>query len=192
MCAHTLRAHTVPALCFVHTHAHTHAQRLQGEFAWDELVGTLRKVAVIAGVPPPSAFRMYDVSLLLDRVPYQGTDLAAERAFFQSNPSKGEVINWPLLADFFGPCSMPQSKRDAAAKSGQVNKPGVLPSVCTHTMPAFPRSTLWRAWVAITLCPLQWDSDDMPAKIAQLHELMTQQSAIPTVVYIHDEQGVDR
>lgn len=126
-------------------------------FAYDALVASLTAVAANHSLKLPTTFKLVDVSLLVGLDPKESGDLKLEEDFFKANPTKGYLINWPLITDLIGPCIVSEHTRIKEATDGH------------------------------------WDLDDLPAKVPVLRSLLhTEGSAMPIVIYVHCEAGVDR
>lgn len=66
-------------------------------FDISQLTQTLKKEASTAGHPLPEQFRIIDISLLRDTLPfYEAIQAHSEKSFFKQHPELGKVINIPL------------------------------------------------------------------------------------------------
>lgn len=82
-----------------------------GRFDWNWTVSNLREGAALRNVTLPEKFYLIDFCLL----GIEADDIAAEKKFFDENPSKGLFFNWPILGSPLKPSWFGKSLRKQMA-----------------------------------------------------------------------------
>uniref|UniRef100_A0A7S3D264 Tyrosine specific protein phosphatases domain-containing protein n=1 Tax=Palpitomonas bilix TaxID=652834 RepID=A0A7S3D264_9EUKA len=84
-------------------------------FVYDEVVSDFKKMALKeGGVELPDDIYFVDISLL--NIITERSDIEMEKNFFESNPTKGEFVNYPMVGQLVNPNSYPKSMMEYMAK----------------------------------------------------------------------------
>eukprot|EP00009_Paramoeba_aestuarina_P006246 CAMPEP_0201523496 /NCGR_PEP_ID=MMETSP0161_2-20130828/20110_1 /ASSEMBLY_ACC=CAM_ASM_000251 /TAXON_ID=180227 /ORGANISM="Neoparamoeba aestuarina, Strain SoJaBio B1-5/56/2" /LENGTH=247 /DNA_ID=CAMNT_0047922641 /DNA_START=37 /DNA_END=780 /DNA_ORIENTATION=+ len=90
-----------------------------GRLCYDDLVSTLRSVAISeGGFYLPETFYILDLSLLDE----EERNIQEEKHYWENNPTEGEMKRWPTIGQIIAPESIPEPKRKEMAQNLTIDK----------------------------------------------------------------------
>jgi hypothetical protein len=144
-------------------------------FNYGWLTSLMKQRAAERRVAFPEEFDLVVLSLLT----HETADIQAEADFFKANPQLGSFYAWPMWG--MNATWMQQEVCPAA---------GVASDACPSAQPADFNATALAAIGRSAAAPV--DPDQLDARLAKVHEMLTTPAKRPVVIYGHCICGCDR